>query len=103
MQIDGCGAGSRRQPFLHASTLGTPPAHDPRELPSFEHVGVVSPANSPQLPASAPAASAPPASLPPASAPPELPPLPELLPLPLPELPPELPLLLDVLPPLLPA
>ncbi len=59
----------------HAVTLGVPPTQSPSELPSPEQVGVVSPVNSPQPPAS-------------------LPELPELLPL-------EAPLLLPLEPPLL--
>jgi hypothetical protein len=54
MHMEGWGAGSRRQPLSHASTLGTPLAHDPSELPSLEQVATVSPANSPQPPASPP-------------------------------------------------
>jgi hypothetical protein len=91
MHTPAWGDGSRRHPLGHASTLAIPPAHEPSELPSFEHVGCVSPANSPQ----------PPASVPPASPwLPELPLLPPLLVVP-PSLPPEP--LLAPLDPLLPA
>jgi len=52
MQIDACGDGSCRQPLGHAVTSGAPPRQSPTELPSSEQVGVVSPVNSPQPPAS---------------------------------------------------
>ena len=89
MQIEGCGEGSRRQPFGQDVTLGAPPTQSPRELPSLEHTGVVSPVNSPQPPASPPPPEPellpleepllPPELLPPSEVdpPPELPPLPE--------------------------
>src|ERR1700722_1320267 len=48
MQIASCPAGSRRQPFAHAWTVAVPPTHSPRELPSAEHVKLVSPAYGPQ-------------------------------------------------------
>ena len=71
--------------------VGVPPTQSPSEFPSFEHVGTVSPVNSPQPPASAPELLLPPSA-------PEPPPLElllplPLLPLPLPPDPEELPLL----------
>jgi hypothetical protein len=80
--MEGCPAGSRRQPLGQAWMFGVPPTQSPSELPSLEQVSVVSPVNSPQPP--------PPLEL-------ELPELdPELLPLELDVLLPEL----ELVPPL---